>query len=44
MVGQCRLNFQITAKLKRVDLKVQSFVWRVSDQGSFKTERFVGIQ
>ena len=26
MVGQFRLTFQITVKLKRVDLKVQNFV------------------
>ena len=44
MVGQFRLIFQITVKLKRVDLKVQNFVWRVSDQGSFKTVKFVGTQ
>ena len=44
MVGQFRLTFQITVKLKRVDLKVQNFVWRISDQGSFKTVKFVGTQ
>ena len=44
MVGQFRLTFQITVKLKRVDLKVQNFVWRISHQGSFKTVKFVGTQ
>ena len=44
MVGQFRLTFQITVKLKRVELKVQNFVWRISDQGSFKTVKFVGTQ
>ena len=44
MVGQFRLTFQITVKLKRVDLKVQNFVQRISDQGSFKTVKFIGTQ
>ena len=30
MVGQFRLTFQITVKLKRVDLKVQNFVCKSS--------------